>query len=162
MKIEHTSKNDLVKILEMEKDFENQEFIEPYNLERHKEVIQKRDEVHLSIFDENSKLIGFIILAGLTSENKSIEFKRIVISKKGKGYGTKAIELIKQKCFQEYNCNRLWLDVFDFNKRAIHVYKNLGFNKEGVLRECIKTNQGFKNLVIMSILESEYKVSTEL
>lgn len=79
MKIEHTLKSELTKILEMEKDFENQEFIEPYNLERHKEVIQKKDEEHLSIFDESSKWIGFIILAGLINENKSIEFKRIVI-----------------------------------------------------------------------------------
>lgn len=146
----------------MERDFENAEFIEPYNLERHKKVIQEKDEEHLSIIDEDSKLIGFVILAGLTNENKSIEFKRIVISKKGKGYGTKAIELIKKKCFQDYNCNRLWLDVFDFNKRATHVYESLGFSKEGVLRECVKTNQGYKNLVIMSILKREYKVRTEL
>ncbi|WP_400079083.1 GNAT family N-acetyltransferase [Winogradskyella sp. R77965] len=159
MKLKHTTTNDLINILEIERNLENVEFIEPYNLERHQKVIQQKGEEHFSIFDEDSKLIGFVILAGLTNENKSIEFKRIVVSEKGKGFGSKTIELIKKKCFQDYNCNRLWLDVFDFNLRAIHVYESLGFIKEGVLRECIKTEQGFKNLIIMSILRKEYQLS---
>ncbi|GAA4886791.1 hypothetical protein GCM10023311_07810 [Flaviramulus aquimarinus] len=160
MKLEHTSKSDLTKILEMERNFENVEFIAPYDLDRHKKVIQKKDEEHLSIFDENSRLIGFVILAGLTNINKSIEFKRIVVSEKSKGFGSKAIELIKEKCFQDYYCNRLWLDVFDFNQRAIYVYEKLGFHKEGVLRECIKKSNGYKNLVVMSILKREYDERT--
>jgi RimJ/RimL family protein N-acetyltransferase len=157
LKLEYTSKFDLIKILEIEKNFENIEFIEPYDKERHKKVIEEIDEEHLSIFDESSKLIGFVILAGLTNENKSIEFKRIVVSEKGKGYGSRVINLIKKKCFQYHKCNRLWLDVFEFNQRAIYVYEKLGFQKEGVLRESIKTSQGYKNLVVMSILKNEYK-----
>ena len=144
------------KILEMERNFENVEFIIPYSLDRHKKVIQEKDEEHLSIFDDNDRLVGFIILAGLANENKSIELKRIVVSEKSKGHGKQAIELIKKRCFQHYLCNRLWLDVFEFNQRAIHVYEKLNFHKEGILRECIKTRQGYKSLVLMSILKREY------
>ena len=158
MKLKYTSKFDLTKILEIERNFENTEFISPYNEERHLKVIQDKDEEHLSVFNENSELIGFVILAGLNNESKSIEFKRIIIAEKNKGYGIQTINLIKKKCFQEYNCNRLWLDVFDFNQKAIYIYEKLGFIKEGILRECIKTDKGYKNLIIMSILRSEYRI----
>lgn len=156
MKLKQTTKSDLIKILEIERNSENIDFITPYSLEEHKKVINRIDEEHLSVFDENSVLVGFVILTGITNNNKSIEFKRIVISKKNQGYGNKTIDLIKEKCFKEYNCNRLWLDVFEFNHKAINLYKKKGFYKEGVLRECIKTNQGYKNLLIMSILKSDF------
>lgn len=156
MKLELTIKSDLNKIQEIEMNLENLEFILPFTIERHKQVIHNEDEEHLSILDKNSELVGFVILAGITNKNRSIEFKRIVVSKKSKGYGSKAIELIKHRCFEKYNCNRLWLDVFEFNQRAIDVYEKLGFHKEGVLRECILTAQGFKSLVVMSLLKNEY------
>ncbi len=110
--------------------------------------------------EENSRLVGFILLAGLYSDNNSIEFKRIVVSDKGKGYGSKAIQLIKKKCFGEYNCNRLWLDVFEFNLMAIHIYEKHGFRKESIKSEYIKSHQGRKNLVILSMLRNEYQYST--
>ena len=79
-----------------------------------------------------------------------------MIKEKGKGYGKLAIKEIKKYCFEKLLCHRLWLDVFEFNQRAIHVYKKLGFHREGVLRECILTSQGYKSLVVMSLLKKEY------
>lgn len=157
--LQYTSSLNLDKIIMMENDFETNKFIIPYSKERHQHVIDKKDEQHLSVFDMNNNLIGFVIIAGLYDTNDSIEFRRVVIRKKnkGKGYGNEVIERIKKKCFEEFKCHRLWLDVFDFNQRAIHIYKKAGFNVEGVLRECYKTKKGYQNLVIMSILRNEYE-----
>lgn len=141
----------------MEQDVSNVEFIIPYDLTEHQKVMNEKSEEHLSIFDENSRLIGFILLAGLHSDNNAIEFKRIVVSDKGKGYGSKAIHLIQKKCFGEYHCNRLWLDVFDFNLKAIHIYEKLGFRKESVKSVYIRSHQSHKNLVIMSMLRNGYQ-----
>ncbi len=160
MRLKQTIKSDLGEILKMEQDVSNVEFIIPYDLIEHQKVMNEKSEEHLSIFDENSRLVGFILLAELYSDNNSIEFKRIVVSDKGKGYGSKAIQLIQKKSFGEYNCNRLWLDVFEFNLKAIHVYEKLGFRKESIKSEYIKSHQGHKNLVIMSILRNEYQYST--
>jgi len=64
---------------------------------------------------------------------------------------------VKKYCFEKLNCHRLWLDVFDFNSRARHLYKSEGFTEEGLIRECIKREDGYKNLVLMSILKQEYE-----
>ena len=151
-----TIREDLPKIIEIENHPDNMQFIGTYSLERHQKVIESADELHLT-FKDLGKLIGYAILQGLENSNRAIEFKRIVIAKKGKGYGRAALKAVKKYCFEELNCHRLWLDVFDFNRRARHLYRSEGFKEEGVLRECIKTKDGYKNLVLMAILKPEYE-----
>ena len=146
IKIVKTLSSDLSTIIGFEKDSSTNKFIKSYHLVQHKEIISCKDKEHLSIFDFQNKLIGFIILSGLFSENKIIEFKRIVLAEKGKGYGKLAISKIKKICFEKYKCNKLWLDVFEFNHRAIHIYKKHGFVIENQESE----------LIIMAILKSNY------
>jgi RimJ/RimL family protein N-acetyltransferase len=51
------------------------------------------------------------------------------------------------KVFDELGAHRLWLDVFEHNARARHVYRSMGFAEEGV--------DG--SLVVMSMGEDEYR-----
>ncbi|WP_315969956.1 GNAT family protein [Brevibacillus massiliensis] len=81
---------------------------------------------------------------------------RIVITDKGKGYGKEATGLIQDFVFTQLKAHRLWLDVKDHNLRAIHVYESAGFQVEGKLRECIRTDDRYESLIIMGILEREY------
>ncbi len=66
-------------------------------------------------------MVGFIILSGIENSNLSLEFKRIVIQEKGKGFGRQSLKLIKDYCFNTLKFHRLWLDVFDDNNKAIHI-----------------------------------------
>ncbi len=100
--------------------------------------------------------VGYIILAGLADVNQSIEFRRIVVTEKGKGYGKQALRLVKKLAFDELKAHRLWLDVKEHNVRARHLYEAEGFLAEGVLRECIKADVGFESLLVMSMLRDEY------
>ncbi|PRY87225.1 acetyltransferase (GNAT) family protein [Marinilabilia salmonicolor] len=157
IKIELTRLDNIETIIQIEN--ENFDFIGRYDFDRHKGVIESDDEMHLSIFDKHdNSLIGHVILAGLRNTNESIEFRRIVISnlKKGKGFGKDSIDLIKRYCFKELNANRIWLDVFHDNYRAIGLYKSQGFKMEGLLREVIKQNGHYHSLEIMSILKNDF------
>ena len=142
--IKRTDFKDLNKIMDFEK--ENSQFIQQYNIAEHKEILES--ECHLSIFElENNRLIGHIILNGISDQKKSIEFRRIVISEKGLGYGKDSIKLIKKICFEKYKADRIWLDVYSENKRAIKLYESQGFLKEKIAQ--IKNNN--RDLWIMSI-----------
>lgn len=141
----------------IEKDSDNKEYIIPYDQQRHLQVIDSKDEAHLSIWlKETNQLIGFIILAGLENPSLSLEFRRIVVQAKGKGYGRQSLQLVKKYCFEVLKFHRLWLDVFENNSRAIHIYKSEGFAEEGKLRDVIKQGDDFRSLVLMSILDHEY------
>jgi RimJ/RimL family protein N-acetyltransferase len=68
-----------------------------------------------------------------------------------------ALKEIKHYCFEQLNCHRLWLDVFENNNRARHLYHSENFVEEGKLRDCILVGDEFKSLILMSILEIEYR-----
>jgi RimJ/RimL family protein N-acetyltransferase len=136
---------------------ENSDFIGQYDFNEHFAVIESIDELHLSIFEKSTNLLtGFIVLAGLKDTNNSIEFRRIAVTKKGKGIGSDAVMLIKKYCFELLNAHRIWLDVFEENNRAIRLYKAQGFKTEGLLREAIKRNGQYRSLRIMSALVNDY------
>jgi diamine N-acetyltransferase len=105
--------------------------------------------------------VGYIILAGLADANQSVEFRRIVVTEKGKGYGKEALRLVKKLAFEELKAHRLWLDVQEHNVRARGLYESEGFVAEGVLRECIKADVGFESLVVMSMLSGEYQYAQQ-
>ena len=144
-------------IFKMENQVENVKFVSPYNKKRHLEVIENKDEEHLTVWQKKTtKIVGFIILSGLQNPNLSLEFRRIVIQEKGKGIGRQCLQLVKRYCFDELKFHRLWLDVFEDNLRAIHLYQSEGFKKEGKLRDAIRQGENYKSLLILSILENEF------
>lgn len=85
----------------------------------------------------------------MTDKRKSIEFRRIVISEKGLGYGKDSIKLIKKICFEKYKADKIWLDVYSDNERAIKLYESQGFLKEKIKQ--IKEDNNLRDLWIMSI-----------
>ena len=156
IKCKPTLLKNLNKIIQMEKDVTTIDFIIPYSLKQHAYSIQDKNQLHISVYNEVAVLIGFVLLSGIEDKNNAIELRRIIVSEKGKGYGTKILEVIIEMSFVIYKCNRLWLDVFSSNKRALYMYTKHGFKEEGRLRECVKVKEGYKSLVIMSILKNEY------
>lgn len=132
-------------------------FIGKNTLEEHQNLLNDPNCLHLTIKHlDTEKPIGHIILSGVHSKNKSLEFRRILISEPGKGYGRDAIALIKQICFEQLNLNRLWLDVHTDNHKAIGLYESENFIKEGTLKSAVRTPDGYKSVHIYAILKREY------
>jgi len=75
----------------------------------------------------------------------------------GKGYGTEAMELLLACAFNELNLHRVFLRVFDFNRRAIESYRKCGFQEEGRLREALFRQDDYHDVILMSILEEEFR-----
>jgi RimJ/RimL family protein N-acetyltransferase len=46
--------------------------------------------------------------------------------------------------------------VFAFNPRAIHVYKKLGFKREGVRREVLFWDGEYHDVIVMGLLRREF------
>lgn len=143
-------------ILNIEK--KNSDFVFVWTRERHIEAINNMDEVHISIVNTSGgELVGYILLAAVGGEDRALEFRRMVIADKSRGYGRISVRFIKKYCFEVLKCHRLWLDAYTDNKRAIELYKSEGFTQEGILRECKRHGEGYRSMVVMSMLENEYE-----
>ena len=103
------------------------DFIIPYSVEHHRAEMHKPNVVYLSIVSEDT-LLGFIILVA-EDDSESVEFRRIVVASKDNGIGQSAISEMERYCVDALKCNRIWLDVFEINKRGQHIYNKLGYGQ---------------------------------
>lgn len=74
----------------------------------------------------------------------------------GKGYGTDAMNVLVRFGFMDLNFNRIELNVFSYNSRAIKAYENVGFVRDGILREALYRDGTYHDVHVMSILRREW------
>ncbi|MCI0538920.1 MAG: GNAT family N-acetyltransferase [Verrucomicrobiales bacterium] len=155
-----TTTADLDFVLAAESDPENRRFVLQWPREQHIAAIDSSAFAHRIVEDARSgQSVGYMILMGLNGPHRSIEFRRLIITAKGCGYGRGAVRAIKRLAFEDLAAHRVWLDVKDFNHRARRLYESEGFQAEGLLRECYLGEAGFESVYVMSILQSEYRTA---
>jgi RimJ/RimL family protein N-acetyltransferase len=132
------------------------DFVGQWSEERHHQTLAGPDARYFVSEDESGELRAFAILRGFQESSRSIELKRIVVAAPGLGLGRKLLEEMIRMAFEEFGAHRLWLDVFEDNARARHVYESLGFVYEGTLREAARRGEEYWSLHLMSMLDREY------
>ena len=75
----------------------------------------------------------------------------------GKGYGTDAMNALLDFGFGEVRLERIWLDVYDFNKRARRSYEKSGFVVEGIQRHAHYSEGRYRDVLLMSILRDDWQ-----
>lgn len=73
-----------------------------------------------------------------------------------RGYGTEALALLLDFAFDELNLHRVFLTVFSYNPRAIHLYEKLGFQREGLYREHLQRDGQRFDMLLYGILRREW------
>ncbi len=101
--------------------------------------------------------VGYVIVKDIDHKNRQCEIGiHLDPAHQGKGYGKDAFLALVRFCFAELNMHRVYLQVFAFNERAAGLYRKLGFVEEGRLRECFFTQGEYHDIIVMSLLESEF------
>ncbi|QUI24089.1 GNAT family N-acetyltransferase [Vallitalea pronyensis] len=120
------------------------------------------DNERLDLFIVSQKadeIVGEVVLNDIDFENRcsSIRIALFLDENFNQGYGSEAMALTVNYGFGMFNLNRIELEVYAYNERAIHVYKKLGFKEEGICRQCLYFNHAYHDAYRMSILSQEYK-----
>lgn len=110
---------------------------------------------------ENKKPIGTVGLNNIDYKNQKAELGILIgeFSEQSKGYGFEAISKLLVYAFNEMNMQKISLQTFYDNIKAINLYKKNGFKEDGVLRNEIYKNGKFKDVIVMSLLREEWKES---
>ena len=157
IRLRKTTADDLEFVIAAEREPENRKYVGQWDHDKHLVSLENEQLGHYILErDSDSKPVGYIILAGIGGQDRSIEFRRLVVTEKGKGYGRDSLNLVKRLSFESLAANRLWLDVREHNRRALNLYISVGFTREGLLRECVWVDDHFESLIILSMLKSEY------
>ena len=156
MTLRPASTEDLRYILNLEQKFREMRLLGGNDLATHQRQLSNPDCLYW-IVETEAGPAGFVILRDIHSKDRNVELLRIVVAEPGRGLGREVLNAVMSKAFGEFGAHRLWLDTYSDNTRAQHVYRSVGFSEEGVMRECKKWGDEYRSLVLMSILESEYR-----
>ena len=146
---------DIPFIIRMEHDPANRNFIWQGTEEQH--LAEIADPAHiLAVFrTEEGTRIGYM-LCHVDEKSEVFELRRIAIDVKGQGYGREAMEGTMRYAFETLHMNRFWLDVYPDNTTGIQLYESLGMHRDGMLRQSYKSERGYLDQIVYSMLKGEY------
>lgn len=75
---------------------------------------------------------------------------------RGKGYGTEALKLMQDYAFGVLGLERLELDVYAQNARAIRCYEKAGFKREGTRRHAAMVNGAYADVHMMAVIREDW------
>jgi ribosomal-protein-alanine N-acetyltransferase len=156
LNITYATEADIETIINLESHKDNRDFVWSGTYEEHKAEIEDKNHL-IFVFrrKEDNLIVGFALIR-LDFKSEIFELRRIAISHKGIGYGKEVMNALIQYAFEEIKVNRFWLDVYPDNVIGIKLYDGLGMHRDGVLRQNYKSNRGYLDQIIYSILKSEY------
>lgn len=79
----------------------------------------------------DKKLIGFSMYGLLDDARVWLDRFMIDYNFQGQGYGKKSLIYLIEHIKKQYNCNEIYLSIFENNKLAINLYKSIGFSFNG-------------------------------
>ena len=146
--------DDLAFVMAAERAPDNAPFVLQWPREKHVEAMTDPAYAHW-ILEHAGRPAGYVILMDLFNPHASLQFRRLVVTEKGRGIGRAAVRLVKAAAFERFGAHRLWLDVMEHNVRAQALYASEGFVREGTHRECLRVGDRFVSLHLMSVLSRE-------
>lgn len=156
MEITAAIPGDIPTIIAIEQIPEYRAFIGTWAADEHLRMMTSPDNEYFVARDASGIVEGFAILQGVQSEHHNLHLKRIAVRAPNRGLGRALLEHVEARAFHHYRAHRLWLDVFETNLRARHLYAARGFREEGTMREAVLRDGAYHTLVLMSLLDREY------
>lgn len=135
---------------------------QPVNLEQERKWIKSTRKARISVFlaieTKAGKHIGSVSLRNVDGISHHAVLGVIIGNKDywGEGYGHEVTELILDYAFKKKKLNKVYLLVRLEHKKAIALYKKIGFKKEGLLKKHLYKNGKYHDCYQMYILKKDF------
>lgn len=105
--------------------------------------------------------VGSVYLTAIDGENRRCEFGMYVADGRARvqGVGAAAEYLVLDHAFADLGMHKVSCEVFETNTAPISMHSRFGFKTEGTLRQHVATQDGWTDVVRMSLLSEEWSVA---
>ena len=121
--------------------------------------LEDKNRYFFLVIAPDGRIVGESVINEIDWDLRSANFRIVLYhaDKRGKGLGTWICEATRDFAFEVLKLHRLELDVYSFNPAAERVYEKAGFKREGVLRDVLKDQGRYADIILMAILEDEWR-----
>lgn len=106
---------------------------------------------------EKDRPIGSVYFRDIDRNNRKAEYGIFIgeADMAGRGIGSETARLAVQYAREQLKLHKLLLRVFADNRGAVRSYEKAGFVQEGLLRAEYRTEEGYRDLMMMAVLFEE-------
>lgn len=100
------------------------------------------------------KPLGSVYIRDIDRQHNKAEYGIFIgeADARGRGVGTAAAKLMLRYCFEEEGLHRIYLRAFAENVQAIRSYEKVGFVREAVLKDDVRIDGQYRDIVWMAAL----------
>ncbi|MBO5057698.1 MAG: UDP-4-amino-4,6-dideoxy-N-acetyl-beta-L-altrosamine N-acetyltransferase [Lachnospiraceae bacterium] len=149
----------------------NEEFVrknfiyqKPFTREGHlswiETMVKTGKVIQFIICTKEGRAVGSVYLRDIDEVHHKAEYGIFIGERDAlsKGYGTQAARLMIRYSFEKLGLHKLMLRVLAGNERAKKSYEKAGFVQEAYLREDVCLEDGYRDVILMAILNPEDKM----
>ena len=115
-----------------------------------------RDCLYWTVRSKTDGFVGLVRMDEYDTLHRSIRIGADVVPRlRSRGFGTRIYEAVIDWCFGQLNVHRIWLLVLETNEHALALYRKMGFQVEGRMRQAIWRDGAWRDYVMMSLLEGD-------
>ncbi len=107
--------------------------------------------------EETGRAVGSVYIRDIDRRHLKAEYGIFIGVEecRGLGIGTMAARLMIRYSFEELGLHRLYLRVYADNQQAIRSYEKAGFVREAYLKEDVRIDGVYRDIVLMAVLNPE-------
>ena len=137
--------------------------LKQYISESEKDIYDSK-QLRLMMECKNSgKTVGTVDLFDFDIHNSRIALGLFVEDAfQGKGYAKASLQLVEQYIFDFLKINQLYAKIAVNNLASIHMFEKENFEKNGILKDWIKTIDGFESIVVFQQFRANYLSKKQL
>jgi len=131
--------------------------LKQYILNSDKDIYESKQLRLMIVLKENNETIGTIDLFDFDIHNSRISLGIYVENKfQRKGYATDSLRLVQEYVFDYLKINQIYAFVAEKNTPSICIFEQEKFEKNGILKNWIKTLDDFQNIFVFQKFRENY------
>lgn len=121
--------------------------------------VSEQDALFLVSTMDGEVPVGTVGLHEIDLANRNARVGALIFraQDRGKGYGTAALDGIHRIAFRILGLHKLYVRLLVTNDAARAKYAKRGYREEGILREEYRLDGAFHDMVVMGLLEREWR-----